>query len=377
MQTIDISSPKTSLEESIVYTKFSFCPIIPAPPVLAIHVSILPLPKIGTCGWWLREFVVGIFGAAAVPFFFVQSGYYLAKRIGEPNWWRKAIHKRTKTLLVPYLLWSVLFFLFGLIICYAISLRTSHSLSTEKWMYLPWLYRHGGTSIPRTLFGWNLKGSCLLAPLWYIRSLMLLVVLSPVIIRLLRSFGVSFLVVLFALCWFLRLSFESLQVSLISKQWFFFWRFGLSLDALFWFSAGLFLRFTSLTITKRFALLSLVVAIVFSFESSFCHRLSVPSYLHGDLLHVPFLMVACWGLLPPIRPPSWLSSLSFPVYLSHMFVIEVLRRFPGLKNDNAVVLVIYYSATLVLTTIFAMLLQKLSPRFSNLAFGGRTPHVRL
>ena len=114
----------------------------------------------------------------AVPWFFFVSGYYLAGHIGENGWWLRAVHKRIRTLLVPYMLWSIFF------ICLILALNVFKGMKFETVtgaadFSLYTLFIHG--------FGLDASMHPLLTPFWYVRALMIMVMFSPVLAWLLRK----------------------------------------------------------------------------------------------------------------------------------------------------------------------------------------------
>ena len=77
--------------------------------VVAIHTSGREPWTIenGTALWWLEAIGhCGVFGIA-VPFFFICSGYFLARHMEECGWWRRECIKRARTLLAPYVFWCL------------------------------------------------------------------------------------------------------------------------------------------------------------------------------------------------------------------------------------------------------------------------------
>lgn len=54
---------------------------------------------------FMHHFVAQGVARIAVPFFFLCSGFFLAKHFSEGCWWRNAMATRVRTLLVPYFLW--------------------------------------------------------------------------------------------------------------------------------------------------------------------------------------------------------------------------------------------------------------------------------
>lgn len=78
--------------------------------VAAVLIVCLHVPKTNEMGFqrFVESFVGTYFGAVAVPFFFVVSGFLLGKHTDEAGWYRAALVKRIKTLLLPYLICCVI-----------------------------------------------------------------------------------------------------------------------------------------------------------------------------------------------------------------------------------------------------------------------------
>ena len=137
--------------------------------------------------WWHSIVVV------AVPVFFALSGYFFFKGVSSfdlPTYKRK-LSKRIRTLLVPYLVWNcmpILFVVTGNL--YSILFRGKST--NDLVAFLIGLWNDGIWHI------WWDKTSGLMpfdSPLWYVRDLMILCVLSPLFNWLLRKLGWIFIVI--------------------------------------------------------------------------------------------------------------------------------------------------------------------------------------
>lgn len=153
----------------------------------------------------------------AIPAFFVISGYLFFNGVGclTPGIYRAKMRRRVNTLLIPYLLWNML--------AVAVSLALT----------LPWLAElfpgeaDYYCSVKSFIWGfvgikpgnyWPHDGS-----LWFIRDLMLAMLLMPVVYRLLRRWGAETVSVL-GIGWFVSYTFfPGTYAEFISPALFFFY----------------------------------------------------------------------------------------------------------------------------------------------------------
>ena len=105
----------------------------------------------------------------AVPFFFVVSGFFLMKGIESGKvleWWKRVCGKRMMTLVIPYLMWNVVYYGF--------------KFATGKYGFE---WSHASDQ----LIGWNLVNVPACGQFWYIRCILLYVLAAPVLWLLLRN----------------------------------------------------------------------------------------------------------------------------------------------------------------------------------------------
>ena len=158
----------------------------------------------------------------AVPFFFAMSGYFLATHVDERGWYARALSKRVRTLLVPLFAWCVIWMLFTIPIALILNVRAGRDLSVN--ILTGWgMLRYLALDVTRTPA---------LGPLWYVRCLLFFVIVSPAIVWLIRRSGFFVLMVLG--CVYYAYSAMGTNFSFLS--------YGFSLEGVFGFSAGLFLR---------------------------------------------------------------------------------------------------------------------------------------
>ena len=129
----------------------------------------------------------------AVPVFFIISGYLFFVRLEE--WdnavWIQKLRKRAKTILVPYLLWNIIAICFSLIMLYPIFILEGGDAPDMAG----WYQRIGGIRA-----FWDAAGGAPINyPLWFIRDLMVFVLLSPVIYLYVKKTAIVGLAVFYAL----------------------------------------------------------------------------------------------------------------------------------------------------------------------------------
>ena len=148
--------------------------------------------------------------AVAVPFFFFSSGYYFFYRteFSKEIYVRK-IKKRAKTLLIPYILWNIIAvlcrYLHGLWQSQIlnVALTEKHSLSLEDIYSVPnwvsYMWNHFTISNTNGIDLLGLSGSFTAPadlPLWFLRDLIVLSVLTPLIYFAIKRGKYAFLIVL-------------------------------------------------------------------------------------------------------------------------------------------------------------------------------------
>ena len=167
--------------------------------------------------WGFRA-LLGLFGAA-VPLFFLFSGYLLARKASPPH---ILLKKRARSLLLPFVLWlsiCMVFFILVKPLCFKV---------------LPWLIANPNASVltygpddwVHGVLGRLAPTGFLSAPgfayhLWFLRDLMVLVLVSPALVFCVRRFPSGFLCLLFLLY------LPPLPVWIVDTQSLFFFSLGL------------------------------------------------------------------------------------------------------------------------------------------------------
>ena len=103
------SNQMSQINKSELSCRLKAFSLICAGLVVFVHCvpdEILGAPQFSP-GWWLYRLWTETVCRMAVPAFFFMSGYWLAKHAEKNGWWKDAVQKRIKSLLVPYVIWNI------------------------------------------------------------------------------------------------------------------------------------------------------------------------------------------------------------------------------------------------------------------------------
>ena len=176
--------------------------------VIACHSNFLGQTQ--GLGTYMQLFFCEIVPHVAVPLFMLFSGMlFFRKGMPTSEEYGRQLLKRVRTLLVPYLLWST------------ISFVVMACRGEVTFTFLHWLQGLWDTSLWTGRFAIDIPGYPVNMPLWFIRDLMVLVLLAyPIGLLLVKTRGWALL--LLAVWWF------------PGHEKF----FGFGADSLFYFFAG-------------------------------------------------------------------------------------------------------------------------------------------
>ena len=322
--------------------------------VTMVHAG-QPAPRDPTqADWWFFRMTAGVFGRLAVPFYFAAAGFFLARRAGEPGWWKRSLAKRWRTVAVPYFFWLAVWDVF------AVSLALLHNWRTGagSWTGLP------AARDALAFAGLHPFREPFSVSLWFLRSLLLFVLAGPLLFRLLKRSGAGVLVLLFAL------SAGCLSGVLPA------WADGLanrfvSVQGLSFFAAGAWLALSGTRLPKGWPAATAGAA---GFAGLAFSRWMLARGMAGaEAVHAFFLpaaLLGAWRAMPSVRWPERLTACTFAVYLLHVFVLRLLLVVLYGETGCAVLLA-KYCAGFGLALAAALALKRFFPRFSAFAFGGR------
>lgn len=136
---------------------------------------------------WIQRFITEEITRVAVPFFFLISGFLFFYKLDKLNlhWYCRKMKSRCKSLLIPYILWSV----YGFLMVYMTKLYLPSAFTSVK----P-LCQISKQDFIVALF-WTPVGTY---QLWFVRDLFLCVVISPLLYLGIKKLRELFLVFLLA-----------------------------------------------------------------------------------------------------------------------------------------------------------------------------------
>lgn len=328
--------------------------------LLVVLLHIFPSNQASTTVQIVDKFISYGLGRIAVPFFFIASGYFIGHHVGDKGWWKFAILKRLKTLLIPYLMWNILFAILLLSAIVVADLNAGRSLS----------------------YGINEFNFCSVIGLdpfcqpvngvtWYIRALLMYLALSPFLVWCLRK---STYVTLVGLAGAYLILFDPIRLTESAR---FFSRF-FSLEGLFYYTLGVAIgigllpKFKTKNISYYVHALILVLGVGVTFWRIYCQRVNeIEMYNCLRVAVVPLLLFPMWELMTSRSMPNWLCRSTFAIFVIHPFITFIIK----ICFRGAIDCMVGYIGCFVMSVVVSIggynVLKALLPRVAVYAFGGR------
>jgi fucose 4-O-acetylase-like acetyltransferase len=332
--------------------------------VMLIHVDMQNFldmkPSVFAYGIFFT--ITQIIARIAVPLFFIISGYFFFYGKGKTPIFNKdtylsKLKKRAKTLLIPYLFWN-------LVICcilipyYVLAGRIDLSFST----------------IASAFFSFGDTGYPIAFQFWFIRDLMIVVIVSPIVYILIRYLKIFSIILLF-LFWTSPLNIEYLPKT-----------------AIFFFSLGAYFSVNNLNIIKTIRVLpkNLVFLITFvlmvadllinSMPMDISHGVRTNLYLHNIFLLFgitsALLLVAKGIETSKLKTNKLLASCSFFMFAIHPLPLVMLGKIAVkvLPHNDLTFLINYFVPVIIVAVISVVLykfLKRYFPRLTSIITGSR------
>lgn len=329
--------------------------------VIGIHSYNIPSVKINTLTCYIESFLChGIF-IAAVPVFFFFSGYLFFRNISTINDVFKKMKTRVKSVLMPFLVWSSIYF-----VVFSIA------------SFTPFFSNEGVSFAPLDI----LKGIVFYRfcfPLWYMYQLVMFVLLTPLINMLLkkRYLSLGFLIILTIVSIFIKSSFDveifpRNERSLFQIN-FFCYYFAGCLAVKF---SDKFLKLKEKIEEKRviFTAGSGLLLVVFALVESIIFEERIPFFYKR--FFVPFVFVCLFIFLWCIyeKIPYIKNASTMVVYAVHPVIGTVLGNILASVFDNLptiLVFVIGYVSVTILSFLFAYIIKRFMKPINFVLSGGR------
>ncbi len=239
---------------------------IHATPWMQDCVSLWPKGQFGT--WvMLHLFKQGIC-QIAVPFFVFTSGFFATNHIQQKGWYLTALKRRILSILVPFVIWNVLW----MIMCISFG-----GFSGDVMRSLGLTFMAPG-----------------LSPTWYLRNLLFLIVLSPVIFKMLSHDVTRYVLLATTAVLYCMISPWPWHHRCHRLYYFF------SFSMLFYFSLGAAVRmcYCSLLVNNRHVFLALILGLLCLFGRMYLGMEGYSWSCYFGVASIPFLMYSIWHLLP-------------------------------------------------------------------------------
>lgn len=307
-----------------------------------------------------------LIGRIAVPLFFFISGFLFFLNVDfRKNAYKTKVYSRIFTLLIPYLFWNIAFLIFHYIASHLPGLSVWFKEATYTLDYFL-----------SALWGQVNDEKNMTFPIayqfWFIRDLMLVVLMTPLIYYFLKKFkiyGLTFV----GLLWFWDFSIPYIGIR------------GLSTSACFFFMIGAWFSINHKNVIEEFRkvgnwiyLLYIVAAITY-----LCTINDVNSkYIQS--LSVLFGIVCCFKIAEKLVDKScfkvvpFLSSASFFVFAVHEpWLLSQIKKmlYKLLQPQSDIMLTFLYFGIVALVVVIALIsyyvLKRIFPRFTAVITGGR------
>ena len=312
----------------------------------------------------------GCLSWVSVPTFFFISGYLFFSNLGEWNWsmYIKKIQKRAHSLFIPFLLWICI----DLVYCtpWIIHSGANQWFSDHGWLRVFWDSNRIGENVYNNIIGIPMHHSFpILTPMWYLRDLMILCILSPIVYWLVKRLKVyGLLIVAILMCLNIWIPFE-----------------GFSAIGFFFFTWGGYYRinnYSFVTIFKHFKSFSYIIVFISVLLSLYFYtsnRLISEIFIK---VYTVFGVIAVFNIANNVKTNyknnnSRYAESTFFIYCSHTMMMGLwsipLSFIWHPQSELAVIL--HYFLIIALTVssclIIYIIMNKRLPKLLKVLMGGR------
>lgn len=297
----------------------------------------------------------------AVPLFFLISGiFYFLKFDLTSKIFLKKIKKRTKTLLIPYLLWSIIGFI--LFLALQINPLTARFFSDSRELIINYSF----IQILDVIFIHPIAFQ-----LWFIRDLFFLVLISP-IIEVLNKYLKGYWLILFMAAWFFDLPIFIFR----GNEPLLFFAFG-----------GFVVRNKFDWLSTYFSFTTILISLILWFSINLFSALTFSDSIHIYLqmthkIGIVIGVFSVWTIFDYIHKGQNITffnsifSMTFFLYVFHEPFLTIVRKLllKVIGISELGLLVVYFSSAIIVTIVsvyIGLLLKKHVRRLYLVLTGGR------
>lgn len=334
-------------------------------------------------GWYffIINLISGTLAAISVPLFIFISGFlFFYSKDFSGDVYKQKLKSRLRTLLIPYILWNVIAILWQLK-CFlpgisAFYLPIEVQISPLR-VLSTFLCNYNGIFVNAHYAGWRGIIIPIDGPLWFVRDLMVMVLLTPLFHWLIKKTGIL-LIGINALAWFLSPLFVSKDspiecyISILVKVSFFF-------------SWGAYYSIGKKNFVMRFQRMKYVpyMYVFVAIADVLTNGMDYNFYIHkvGILLGVVSIVLITSYLLENkmVKVNHTLAHSSFFIFALHYMIISVIGKMAfvmlHVSDNNSYEMLALYFGTAILTILICLglyvLLRRCTPRVCNVLTGGR------
>lgn len=324
---------------------------------------------------FLGFFLSKAIGIVTVPTFFMISGYLFFANFKEWTWkgYKKKINSRFRTLILPYFVWNILAFL--LIILNGLRKNANvQEFISDNWCSFLWNC-NAWDRVRYSWLSWDTYGTGPIdLPLWFLRDLIVVSILSPLIFLFVRKTKIWGLAVLF--------------VAYMSYFWMAWNVF--SITSLFFFSLGAYFALNDINFVflARRHKLKIILLSVISFGFYF-YYFKVDTDIEGISRNL-FVFIAVFFIFiiasilaecKNIKPNKVLMSTCFFIFAEHKcapidalgwtdVLVHKLIPEDGYIEDTICLIIVPFIAAYLLVGLY-LLIKRFFPRIAGLLSGNR------
>lgn len=262
----------------------------------------------------VNQVIDAFFRGQSVPIYYFISGFvfFNGVEMTRETYVRK-FKNRIKSLLIPYFIWNLLAIIFALGLNFVLNYYPINSTSWNSLLSCFWAYDGSFSNSEQSIYPINV-------PLWFVRDLIIIVSLTPLLHLLIKLFGKIFICLL-GILWFITSLLHLQSMGFDSAFFFFSWGAYISInrkDMLLVF--GRYFRFSIF----MYLLLGVLYIAALHYCVNACSLIKQFNVIVGLLFAYN---LGAWLLNKGYcRVNKFLASASFFIYISHYLVAGKIQR---------------------------------------------------